>query len=164
MEQSSKALSETLKDQSRLLFQFWRLLDRTRAVDGVELAIARARRPAQFHAPPTNWRKIWSDGSAHTYPITCYLAWLWRLRPDCCGIGVGVEPPPYVERQIARDAQYHPVFTHGDLLWRDRRNLLGATYNGLEIGRWSGLYAIVFPAGALFGHCGFLIFVYQHYS
>ena len=69
---------------------------------------------------------------------------------------MGVEPPQDIKRQIVHDAQYHPVFTDGDLLWRDRRALLGATHNGLEIGRWTGLYAIVFLVSTLFGHCWFL--------
>ena len=69
-----------------------------------------------------------------------------------------MEPPQDVERQITCDVQCHPVFTNGDLLWRDRRAFLGEAYNGLEIGRLAGFYAIVFPAGALFGYCWFLYF------
>ena len=83
---------------------------------------------------------------------------LWCLRTDRFGICVGVEPPQDVKRQITCDAQYHPVFTGSDLLQRDGRAFLGAAHNGLEIGRWAGLYAIVFPAGALFGYCWFLYF------
>ena len=132
------------------LSNFGRVLVRTRVIDGFELAIARARGPAQFDSPQRVGTK--SGRMARRTRILPLVIWrgLWCLRTDLLDMCMGVEPPQDVERQIARDAQYHPVFHDGGLLWRDRRAFFGSTHNRLEIGGRAGFYVVVFPVGALF--------------
>ena len=79
MEQSSKALPETSKDQSRLPFQILGICLIALALLMVLSLLSHSPEDPPIRRAPTSWRKIWLGGSAHTYPTICYLAWAMAL-------------------------------------------------------------------------------------